>query len=433
MTSSSRRVLLMLTDFYPYEVGEEFLEQEIGTLSAGFDEVLVVPVRLAEGARLTRSLPGNVRPYLLPAPRLADWRAQALVRAPQILAGRERMVETAPWAHPGRFGMDVRFASIALSAYARMRRLLPRLGLRPGDQITIYSYWFFTGAAVAGMLRRRELAGYQVRVVSRAHAYDVDEADAPRGYVPSRRFVMDAVDRVYPISEYAAGFLRRRFPDQTERIQVRRLGVPAAVRQQRRRPAPGEPFALVSCSHTAPYKRVDLIAAAVGELERRGRQVTWTHIGESDPARLERLREQVDSVVTHTPVTLTGHLTNAQVRELYAGTDFACFLNCSDGEGVPVSVMEAQATGLPVVATAAGGTGEIVHDGVNGRLIPVEVSASQVADAIESVMDLDEAAYAAMSEEALETWRTMSDAGRQYRDFVAGLRGLWQEPETGRA
>ncbi|MBO3725302.1 glycosyltransferase [Actinomyces bowdenii] len=413
--------LLLLTDFYPYEVGEEFLEQEIETLCAAFEEVVIVPVRLSQGARQTRPLPPNARCALLPASRLPDWRAQALLRAPQILLGRERMVETPPWRSPGRFGMDVRFAAIALSAYSRMRRLLPSLGLEGSGGLVIYSYWFFTGAALGGMLRRRELAGRKVRVVARAHAYDVDERDAPRGYVPARRFVMRAVDRVYPISQYAAGFLHRRFPGAADRIEVRRLGVPAAKVTRRR---PTEPFQLVSCSHMAPYKRVDLIVAAVAELERRGRRVAWTHIGEFDAERLEAMRERARAAISHSPVTFTGHMTNAEVRELYASTDFSCFLNCSDGEGVPVSVMEAQATGLPVVATAAGGTGEIVHDGVNGRLIPVEVSAAQIADAVESVIDLDEQAYEAMSREAHATWARMSDAGRQYREFTEGLVAL---------
>ena len=76
-----------------------------------------------------------------------------------------------------------------------------------------------------------------------------------------------------------------------------------------------------------------------------------------------------------------------QVREYYATQDYSCFLNVSDGEGVPVSVMEAQAAGLPIVATTTGGTGEIVLDGVNGRLIPVNTTAAEIADAIESIMD----------------------------------------------
>jgi len=176
---SGRRSLLLLTDFYPYEVGEEFLEQEIETLCAAYDEVVVVPVRLSEGARQTRALPANARCALLPASRLPDWRFHAILRAPQILLGRERMVETPPWKSFGRFGMDVRFAAIALSAYGRMRRLLPDLGLERAGHLTIYSYWFFTGAALGGMLRRRELRGRPVKVVSRAHALH------PRGSGPA--------------------------------------------------------------------------------------------------------------------------------------------------------------------------------------------------------------------------------------------------------
>ena len=426
---SGRDVLLLLTDFYPYEVGEEFLEQEIEILCEAYDEVLVVPVRLAQGARRTRPLPANARSALMPASRLpGGWRSQALVRAAQILLGSERMVETPPWRSLGRFGMDVRFAAIALGARARLRCLLPELGLRPGDRVTVYSYWFFTGAALGGMLRRRELAGHEVRVVARAHAYDVDEADAPRGYVPSRRYVMEAVDRVYPISEYAAGFLHRRFPQAGARVQVARLGVPASSAPLRSRPQDGEPFAIVSCSHTAPYKRVGLVLETVAELARRGRRVTWTHVGESDPQRLEALRCRAAELAPGVDVTLTGHMPNEQVRRLYATSALSCFLNCSDGEGVPVSVMEAQAAALPVVATAAGGTGEIVHDGVNGRLVPVEVTAAQVADAVESVMDLSAEDYAQMSREARATWASMSDASAQYRRFVAGLRALMPRP-----
>ena len=405
--AAGRRSLLLLTDAFPYEVGEEFLEQEIETLCAAYDEVVIVPMRLSQGARQTRDLPANARCALLPASRLADWRLQALLRAPQILLGRERMVETPVWKSFGRFGMDVRFAAIALSAYGRMRRLLPSLGLEGTGHLTIYSYWFFTGAALGGMLRRRELRRRRVTVVSRAHAYDVDEADAPRGYIPSRAFVMRAVDRVYPISDYAASFLHRRFPE-ARNIEVRRLGVPPAPRHERHRT---EPFQLVSCSHMAPYKRVHLIVEAVAELERRGRRVSWTHIGENDADRLAAMRARAEQLMDSTQVTFTGHLTNREVRELYAATDFACFLNCSDGEGVPVAVMEAQAAGMPVVATA-------------GRLVPVEVTAAQVADAVESVMDLSDAQYADMSAQAHATWARMSDAQRQYREFVDGLVAL---------
>ena len=57
------------------------------------------------------------------------------------------------------------------------------------------------------------------------------------------------------------------------------------------------------------------------------------------------------------------------------------YVMSSDFEGLPVSVLEAMASGLPIVSTAAGGTVDIVTNGVNGLIVDVG-NASQLAEAM---------------------------------------------------
>jgi glycosyltransferase involved in cell wall biosynthesis len=55
-------------------------------------------------------------------------------------------------------------------------------------------------------------------------------------------------------------------------------------------------------------------------------------------------------------------------------------------EGMPGGVIESLVLGRPVVATAAGGTGEIVRDGVNGLLVPCG-DATRLAEAILTMLE----------------------------------------------
>ncbi len=71
----------------------------------------------------------------------------------------------------------------------------------------------------------------------------------------------------------------------------------------------------------------------------------------------------------------------------------ACVALPSRIEGVSMALLEALAAGAPVVATAVGGTPEVIEDGQNGFLVPSEDPAA-LAAAIARVARLDEASRA---------------------------------------
>jgi glycosyltransferase involved in cell wall biosynthesis len=96
-----------------------------------------------------------------------------------------------------------------------------------------------------------------------------------------------------------------------------------------------------------------------------GARLTVAGIG----PELGRLRELVANLGLTEAVDFAGRIDNAAMPALYARAD--CALNTSTVDNMPISVLEAFASGVVVVSTAAGGIPDIVADGVCGLLAPV--------------------------------------------------------------
>jgi glycosyltransferase involved in cell wall biosynthesis len=112
-------------------------------------------------------------------------------------------------------------------------------------------------------------------------------------------------------------------------------------------------------------KRLDVLIEAITPLIRDGLPIRLELIGEG-PTRGD-LERRIHDAGIESRVCLHGHLPNPE--PFYGAFDIA--VQSSDREGLPNVLLEAGAAGRAIVATAAGGSPEIVIDGQTGLLVPI--------------------------------------------------------------
>jgi glycosyltransferase involved in cell wall biosynthesis len=104
------------------------------------------------------------------------------------------------------------------------------------------------------------------------------------------------------------------------------------------------------------------LIAAVKQLTDEGTEVTLDLVGTGD-ARVAN-EVQVEALGLKNRVRFLGYVPREQIARCYASSDV--FVLPSYNEGMSVALLEAMASGLPVVVTPTGGTAELVESGVNG-------------------------------------------------------------------
>jgi glycosyltransferase involved in cell wall biosynthesis len=177
------------------------------------------------------------------------------------------------------------------------------------------------------------------------------------------------------------------------------------------------PFAgrtVVTVCRLVPWKGVEGLVQALRALD--GARLVVVGDGPLR-ARLEALA--VEAGVGER-VLFTGGVPQARVREIVRQADV--FVLNSSYEGLPHVVLEAMAEGVPVVATDAGGTGELVEHGVTGLLVEVGNGEALVA-AIRAVLD-DPATARRLREGAARALETRFS----YAAMVADTERLLAEP-----
>jgi colanic acid/amylovoran biosynthesis glycosyltransferase len=197
---------------------------------------------------------------------------------------------------------------------------------------------------------------------------------------------MRAARRVVTVSRYNVEYLTSRAGGESPRFALVRNGIDLEHFSPPASPPPDEPFTILAVARLIEKKGLDVLIAACGLLRDRGHRFRCQIVGKGAlRGRLDELIRELDLadrvalLPPHTQNEIVGRYREAHVLAL------PCVV-AADGnrDGLPVSIVEALACGVPVVATAVTGIPEAVTDGVNGLIVP-ERDPAALAESLESL------------------------------------------------
>lgn len=398
-----KKEVFVFTDNFPYGIGEAFLNSEAVFLPQYFESVHYIPLwkngelrELPESSVVERPLldfnpKGNVKLVV-----------KGLFNFSPFFFAIPLFFKEKAWKGKKRFWDFMTALLIIRAAYSSLR-------IRFKKNVLVYSYWGDRMALLLPLLKKK----YGIVAVSRFHGTDLYE-EACGGYKPFRTWLFGSLDVAVPISDFGKQYLLERYGNEApRRIEVHRLG----VFDKGLNPSDGnDALQIVSCSNIVPVKRVPFLAEVIRGLDFK---VRWTHIGDGP------LRAEVESVVDKFPENVTGVLLgtmpNAEVLKYYSEHHVDLFVNVSESEGVPVSIMEAFSFGIPVMATNVGGVSEIVDDEV-GKLLNVDVTKEQLKKDMQEFYNSTDSLIKRSN--ARQRWDAKCDAASNYVVFCQMLTEL---------
>ena len=265
----------------------------------------------------------------------------------------------------------------------------------------------------------REL--WQAPMMVSFHGYDFSTLPRSEGTNMYRQ-LFDTVDAITVNSQYT-------------RRQVEKLGGPAGKLHKlpvgldpndfpfrARTRQPGEPTRILTVARLTEIKGHEYVLRAIANLRERRLQLRYDVVGDG-PLR-KKLEQLIGQLALQASVVLHGACASAQIHRLMAEAHLFVLASVSvqgDQEGQGLALQEAQAAGLPVIATRQGGLPEGMLPGCSGFLVP-ERDVEALAERLHFLV------------EHPKTWPMMGLAGRNFveshydiRKLNALLEGLYSQ------
>jgi colanic acid/amylovoran biosynthesis glycosyltransferase len=345
---------------------------------------------------VSRDVPAAVQRYrLLERTHSLYGPRNPLLRAVKAIS----LVASEGWRAPrlvGRALNILRYGRVAASLGLLCAGLTMRRQQRTGSYDVVHCQFGIYGEAA---LKLQEIGAFSGKLVTSFRGFDATK------YLRSHPHAYDALFReghlFLPVSQSLMECLIEAGCDRSKAV-VLHSGIDCARFQyNERRHLKGEAMNILTIGRLTEKKGITYAIQAVAQVIASGRNLSYVIAGEG-PLRAE-LQRLVDELSLSEHVHLLGWRTHDQVVDLIEAAHvlLAPSVTAADGdeEGIPNSVKEAMATGMPVVSTSHGGIPELVEDGVSGYLVP-ERDVEAIADRLRHLIDHP------------QTWAAMGKAAR---------------------
>jgi N-acetyl-alpha-D-glucosaminyl L-malate synthase BshA len=282
----------------------------------------------------------------------------------------------------------------SLSLAAMMHEVTLREGLD-----LLHVHYAIPHATSAWIAREMLGADHPLRIVTTLHGTDITLVGQERSFGEITRFSILKSDGITAVSDYLKRETVHSFDVPPERIEVIPNFVDPVLYDRGTLPCHKQAFLrdgekmIVHVSNFRPVKRVRDVVRTFARITRQvpSRLVL---IGDG-PDRPEAADEAREQGVTDRVLFLGKQ---DSVAELLACADL--FILPSSSESFGLVALEAMASGVPVIATNAGGLPEVVENGVTGFMAPIG-AVEEMADAGTSILSDG------------KRWRAMSAAARR--------------------
>jgi colanic acid/amylovoran biosynthesis glycosyltransferase len=183
---------------------------------------------------------------------------------------------------------------------------------------------------------------------------------------------------VATISEYNRAFLKSIHPNiPTDKIKVIHCGIDPAKFQKNHVERSSKSLTIICVGRLEKVKGQKYLIETCAQLKERNIDFRCYLVGDGELQ--SQIQRQINQLDLADFVKILGFQPHHKVVDLLRQADILVLPSIS--EGIPVAIMEAMASGIPVVATSVTGVPELVEDSVTGLLVPSRNS-SALTDAI---------------------------------------------------